>query len=71
MEKLFKRIPRVGGESEKERSEGSPETTTEPQNQAQTESVEKTPEISPEKAKKHRAWVKDVKTGKELEGMWA
>lgn len=53
MEKLFKRIPRVGGESEKERSEGSPEGTVEPQNQAQAEIVEKTPEITPEKAKKH------------------
>lgn len=56
MDKLFKRIPKVGGESEKEQHlEGSPEGTVGPQNQsqAQAESADKPLEISPEKAKKH------------------
>jgi len=53
LEKLFKRIPKVGGESEKEPTESSSEGTIEPQDQLKTEKVEKAPEISPEKAKKH------------------
>ena len=53
MEKLFKRIPKVGGESEKEPPESTLEGTNEPQEQLQNKQVEKAPEISPEKVKKH------------------
>jgi acetyl-CoA carboxylase carboxyl transferase subunit beta len=47
LEKLFKRIPKVSGESEKERPEGSPDGTIEPPKS------QKQPEISQEKVKKH------------------
>ncbi|MDB5079471.1 MAG: Acetyl-coenzyme carboxylase carboxyl transferase subunit beta [Chloroflexi bacterium] len=51
MEKLFKRIPKVNLESEKEHSEGSPDGTVAAQKNS--DQSEKQPEITQEKAKKH------------------
>ncbi len=51
MEKLFKRIPKISGESEKERPERSQGETVEAPKQ--TDKAENQPEITQEKAKKH------------------